>query len=84
MVKCNIVPYVRSTILPFGFNLFISFNVYILQFYLFASVTRGEVGSGAAAARLYLSKEYLAAASKTEMWIKSVTYRVPYRIMHFN
>ena len=56
----------------------------MLQFHLFASAFREEVGSGAAAAQLYLSKEYLAVASKTEMWIKKLTYGVLYRIMHFN
>ena len=67
MVRCNIVFYVRSTILPLSSIFFTLFKVYILQFYLFASATRVEVGSGAATARLYLSKEYLAAASETEM-----------------
>ena len=38
--------------------------------YSFAGATRGEVGAGAAAARLYLAKEYLAVASETESWIK--------------
>ena len=47
-------------------NLFTLFKVYILQLYLFASAARGEVGSGAAAARLYLIKEYMAVASETE------------------
>ena len=68
----------------FRFNLYTSLKVYMLQFYLFASATRGEVGSGAAAARLYLSKEYFAAANKTEMLIKKVTYGVLDRMMHLN
>ena len=83
MVRC-FVPYVRFTIVVLSSIFFTSFKVYILQCYLFASATRVEVRSGAATARLYLSKEYLAAASETEMWIKNVTYGVLYRIMHFN
>ena len=47
-------------------NCFILFKVYNLQMYLFASATRVEVESSAAAARLYLTKEYLAVASKAE------------------
>ena len=70
MVRCNIVFHVKIYNIAFGSNCFTSFKVYILQLYLFASANRGEVWSGAAAARLYLTKEYLAVASETEMWIK--------------
>ena len=84
MVRCNIVPYVRSTILALSSIVLPLLKSYILQLYLFASATRGEGLSGAVAARLYLTKEYLAVASETEMWIKNVTYGVLYRIMHFN
>ena len=53
--------------IAFEIDRFTSFKVYILQLYLFASATREEVGSGAAAARLYLAKMYIAVASETEM-----------------
>ena len=49
--------------IEFEFKHFTSFKVDILQLYLFASATQWEVESGAAAVRLYLTKEYLSVAS---------------------
>ena len=70
MVQGIIVLHVKIYNIASGPNLFTLFKVYILQLYLFVSATRGEVGSGAAALRLYLTKEYLAVASEAESWIK--------------
>ena len=65
MVRCNIVLNGRSAILPLRSILLprlksIFYNFIYLQVPL-------EVGSGVAAARLYLTKEYLAVASETLM-----------------
>ena len=69
MLKSIIVLHVKIYNIAFRLNSFTSFKVYIIQLYLFASATRGEVGSGAAAVRLYLTKEYLAVASEAKSWI---------------
>ena len=70
MVRGIIVLNVSIYYIASGPNFFTLFKVNILQLYLFASATRGEVGSGAAAVRLYLTEEYLAVASEVESWIQ--------------
>ena len=75
MVRCIIILYVRSTILPLGSNFLLRLKS---KFYIciYLRVPLEKKLDRVQQLLDYLTKEYLAVASEIEMWITIVTYGV--------